>query len=99
MLTTLKSKMTAAALATVAIASPVALAGAAQAAGGTAPACVSRSVDTSLKKVYLGNSCGKTMNITIVFTNGSETQCLAMPSGRTATISFSPYTYKRTAVC
>ncbi|GAA1186233.1 hypothetical protein F4556_007205 [Kitasatospora gansuensis] len=100
MLKSLKAKSAAvSALAAVAIASPLVLAGTAQAAGGTAPSCVSRSVDTSVKAVYLGNVCGKTMRVTVVFTNGSESPCFAMASGATLRVNYAPYTYARTAVC
>ncbi|WP_411978406.1 hypothetical protein [Streptomyces scopuliridis] len=87
------------AVAALAVASPVALAGTAQAAGGTAPACVSRSVDASAHTVYLANVCGKTMRVTVVFTNGSESPCFTMSAGSTLEYRYGTKTYARTAVC
>lgn len=86
-------------VAALAIAVPAALASPAQAAGGTAPACISRSVDTSAHIAYLANVCGKTMRITVVYTNGSESPCFTMTDGATLRVNYGSRTYKRTAVC
>ncbi|MFB6992620.1 hypothetical protein [Streptomyces sp. NPDC056304] len=86
-------------VAALAITTPLALAGEAQAAGGTAPACVSRSVDTSARIAYLANLCSKTMKITVVYTDGSQSPCFTMQDGATLEWRYGLKTYARTAVC
>ena len=91
---------TASAVATLAVAAPVALAAPAQAAGGTAPACVTRSVETSTRTVYLSNVCDRTMRVTVVYRSGAESPCFTMSVGASLKVRYSSsQTYARTAVC
>ncbi|MFI1617686.1 hypothetical protein ACH4VT_12005 [Streptomyces lydicus] len=101
MLKTSKARIAAAStvMGLAAVAAPVALAGPAAAAGGTAPACVSRSVNAAGHYVDLANWCNRTMRITVVFKDGSETPCFTMSNGGSLTVRYGSKTYARTAVC
>lgn len=75
----------------------------APAAGGTAPACVTRDVAQTSQGfwVYLENTCTQTMRVQVIVNNAPSSSCMTMGEGVTAAW-FSPGTdgsYARTAVC
>ncbi|GHH85254.1 hypothetical protein GCM10018793_52540 [Streptomyces sulfonofaciens] len=80
----------------------VAMAPAASAAsGGTAPACVSRTVysQPDFQQVSLYNTCGKTMHVNVVVKSGPDMGCKALTNkhGLIHTINWGRY--QKTVVC
>ncbi|MFE6555070.1 beta-Ig-H3/fasciclin [Streptomyces sp. NPDC057746] len=71
------------AAATAAIGGFIIGAPAAQAAGGTAPACITRVVNGTSDgfSVYLDNNCGKTMRVKVVVDSGGDSPCFTMSAG------------------
>lgn len=78
----------------------------APAAGGTAPACIVRSVNYNSQGfwVYLENTCSRTMSLQVVVTDGPDSSCFSLGADDTTAwfYSFNYGTdgrYARTAVC
>ncbi|MEU2982714.1 hypothetical protein [Streptomyces hirsutus] len=99
----LSKVMVATAIAAVGTAAPLVLASPAAAAGGTAPACIERYVSPAPGGggvVDLYNTCGRSMRVQIVYTNGATGTCYTLADGAAKTLTYSyPRVYARTAVC
>jgi hypothetical protein len=74
---------------------------AAPAAGGTAPACITRDVTYTGQGfwVYLENTCPRAMSIQVIVNDGPAGRCFSLGKGYTAAPFFYEGTYARTAVC
>jgi hypothetical protein len=72
-------------------------------AGGTAPACIVRTVDYTEQGfwVFLENTCGRTMRVQVIVDYTPDSSCMTMGSGDTkAWYSYGTAgRYVRTAVC
>ncbi|MFE4054561.1 beta-Ig-H3/fasciclin [Streptomyces sp. YIM B13518] len=76
---------------------------AAQAAGGTAPACVSRYVRDSVEgfDVAITNNCTKTMRVQVVVSGDSDSPCYTLSPGEFEAFQYTGIfgKYERLAVC
>ncbi|OMI35819.1 hypothetical protein [Streptomyces sparsogenes] len=75
----------------------------AQAAGGTAPACVIRSVSGTIEgfSVYLENTCRNTMRVQVIVSLAPDSRCYTLAPGDWDVYTYEGITgnYDRTAVC
>ncbi|MFE8937937.1 hypothetical protein ACWDNT_12350 [Streptomyces sp. NPDC000963] len=77
-------------------------AGPAQAAGGTAPACIERQVVNNPDggmQAWLYNKCGKSMRVKVVVKSWRDTSCKTIPNRHSAYFRTLGGRYDRTAVC
>ncbi|NEA87949.1 hypothetical protein G3I38_24390 [Streptomyces sp. SID7958] len=71
-------------------------------AGGTAPACIQRSVVNNPDggmQAWLYNKCGKTMRVKVVVKNWRDTSCKSIKNKQSAYFRTVGGRYDRTAVC
>ncbi|CAL9330561.1 hypothetical protein [Streptomyces sp. enrichment culture] len=71
-------------------------------AGGTAPACIQRSVVNNPDggmQAWLYNKCGKTMRVKVVVKNWRDTSCQTIKNKKSAYFRTVGGRYDRTAVC
>ncbi|MEU3950440.1 hypothetical protein [Streptomyces sp. NPDC029526] len=71
-------------------------------AGGTAPACIQRSVVNTPDggmQAWVYNNCGKTMRVKIVVKNWRDTSCKTIKNKKSAYFRTVGGRYDRTAVC
>jgi hypothetical protein len=71
----------------------------ATASGGTAPACIERSVSNADGYATLTNLCGKTMTVKVIINNGPDSDCFSIPNNRSRTFYYLIGGYDRTVVC
>jgi hypothetical protein len=75
----------------------------AQAAGGTAPACVIRSVSNEIDgfSVYLENTCTNTMRVQVIVSYAPDSPCYTLSPGESEVYLYEGILgiYDRTAVC
>ncbi|MFF7941598.1 hypothetical protein ACFZC5_17945 [Nocardia gamkensis] len=70
------------------------------ASGGTAPACIARSVHYYPNYVLVVNNCGKTMRVNVVFDYQADSGCRTLANGTSFAAEFAwPGRYNRTVVC
>ncbi|GHJ42255.1 hypothetical protein Sm713_78640 [Streptomyces sp. TS71-3] len=72
------------------------------ASGGTAPACIQRTVyahPEGYTQVYLYNTCGKTMHVNVVVNNGPDMGCKAITNKHQLYHVINWGTYQKTVVC
>ncbi|MET9935327.1 MULTISPECIES: hypothetical protein [unclassified Streptomyces] len=77
-------------------------AGPAQAAGGTAPACIERQVVNNPDggmQAWLYNKCGRSMRVKVVVKSWRDTSCKTIPNRHSAYFRTLGGRYDRTAVC
>jgi hypothetical protein len=77
-------------------------AGDAQAAGGTAPACIHRTVTQptpDFQRVFLYNTCGKTMHVKVIVNNWYDTSCVKIKNRHQKVFTLNFGTYRKTVVC
>lgn len=71
-------------------------------AGGTAPACVTRSVTNNPDggmQAWLYNGCGKTMRVKVVVHSWRDTSCQSIPNKQSRYFRTVGGSYDRAAVC
>ncbi|WP_181793073.1 hypothetical protein [Streptomyces sp. WELS2] len=77
-------------------------AGGALTAGGTAPACIHRTVTQptpEYQHVFLYNTCGKTMHVKVIVNYWRDTSCVKIKNRHQKVFTLNFGTYRKTVVC
>ncbi|GAA2626986.1 hypothetical protein [Streptomyces axinellae] len=67
--------------------------------GGTAPACILRTVNKKTDDAVVTNRCGKTMRVKIIVNNGYDSSCHTLRNGKGFYYTWPWGSYARTVTC